>query len=177
MKKSISIIIALLTSILFFSCGEDDPIIEDILGNKYKIVVNGNVYDEGQNIFAGITTFLDDEDGMQAGLTTTLAIVFDKSNYTSNKVLNVNINPNVSTDAAATGVLVLNKDQEDEEICMYVAVAGTVHILSKNKIEFDLTCYALEDIGYDDELNYSGPVDGAKVYHITGYIEENNPVE
>lgn len=166
----LTVLIAFLT-LTFTSCGGSDEIIPDNLkGNKYQIKVDGKVYDEGQNLFAGITTDLTDENTIQAGLATTLAILFERSNYVAGKKLMVGLENTPNVSAYATGVLTLNKDTANQDIFSYVALSGTTTIISKNRIEFELTCYRLSDLNID-----AVPVSGATPFIISGYVTENNP--
>lgn len=173
-KVTIQILAVLVIAITMVSCGKDDvPIAKDFLGNEYLIKVNGETYDEGTNIFAGIVEDLTEENVMQAGFGAALAIYFDKQNYVADKNLTVGLEETPGTEAYATGMLTMNENTGD--ILSYVAVEGSVKIESKNKLTFNLTCYEISDLGYDDELNYTGPVQGAKQYIISGFVTENSP--
>ncbi len=168
---TISILMAL--SLMFASCGKDsDNALDELKGNAFQIKVNGEVYEEGRNLFAGIATYLGDEEAMQAGYGTTLGIVFAKADYVAGKPLTVGLAEMSGVNALATGVLVMNKDTEDEDLFSFTAVGGTAKIVSKKRIEFNLICYRLTDLDYDDELNYTGPVPGAKKYVVSGYVTE-----
>jgi hypothetical protein len=173
MKKLTIPFFAIIAVVLTFSsCKKDsDSILDELQGNEYLIKVNGEVYEEGQNLFAGIAPDLTDENAMQAGLGVTMSLYFSRDKYMAGEVLEVGLEENTNTSAVASGTLVFNKDTDNEEIVWYVALSGTATIVSKERIEFNLNCYSLDDIA-----DNGGPAQGATPIIITGYVTENSPI-
>lgn len=174
MKKLITQILTL--SIVLYSltsCDKENGLINnDILGNnEYQIKLDNSVYDEGENIFAGIVYDLTDENYITAGFATTLSITFHINNYNAGEVIAIDFISDSDSIAIATGVLVLNPDTLNEDVFMYFAHSGSVTIVSKKKVEFDLSCYRFSDLTLEGAI-----IEGAVPFKLSGYITENNPI-
>ena len=162
----LSTFILMAVALTFSSCDKDDnPIIDTLQGDEYLIKIDGEVYEEGKSLFAGIVPHLTHEEAMQAGITPILTILFEKSNYVAGKKLAVSLLASDNVEVTATGILTYNKNTANEDTFFYTAKSGTITIVSKKRIEFKLTCYRLADIDKP----------GATPFIMTGYVTESNP--
>ncbi len=164
----IAIVVVLLS---LSSCGKEEDVVDDFFGNnEYQIKVDGNVFDEGKSMFAGISEDVSNDNSMVAGLAVTLSILFEKKHYNKGEVLIAGPLDDSNTTAFVSGMLVKNPDTDNEEMIYYVAESGTVKIVNKKKIEFNVTCYNLFD--FTDE---GAIVAGAVPFVVSGFVNENNP--
>ncbi|WP_282035572.1 hypothetical protein [Saccharicrinis aurantiacus] len=171
--KNLSIqLLAILTVLLSFSSCDKEKAVDDLLGNnnEYMIKLNGEVYEEGESLLCGISQDVTHEEAMVAGVSPTITIAFEVKNYKAGEVLEVGLEEELNFRAVAAGVLILNADTDSEEFITYVAKSGTATLVSKKRMEFDLNCYSLMDVNDDGSI-----IDGATMYHISGYVTENNP--
>lgn len=174
MMKRLTVQAVAIVTLLFAvsACGSDD--VTDVLGldgNEYLIKMDGVVIEEGESPLSGIVVSVldDNEHILQASVYPTLIIEFDISDYEKGNILNISMDDD-DPEAVGMGVIVLNSGTADEDMFLYVALSGTLKIVSKKRVEFNMTCYKLSDL--DDE----GVIPGSVPFVLTGYITENSPV-
>lgn len=171
MKTRLIKLLSIITIACAFSACSEESVTDKLsVGNEYQIKINGEIYEEGSSLFAGIVYDEESEGTMIALTNSTLGITFDYANYQAGKTLKVGLEDTPDITAVAVGLFVNDANTEDEEIVIYAALSGTVTIVSKKRIEFNLNCCNTFDITYEGTL-----AEGAESIVISGFITEKSP--